>query len=193
MLYTYQDFLDADDVTKFVSSAIQSYKQSDTYKTALVADEYDAQRNTTILNVVPKLFNASGQKVFDYTASNNKLACNLFNRLNTQRCMYSLGNGVSFIDPYEAADGATDETKETLGPHFDHDVKEAAYHSLIHGVSYLFWDLDRVHVFKATEFVPLDDEYDGSLKAGIRFWQIDSNKPLNAALYEEDGFTTYRT
>ena len=192
-MLTFQDFEKADDKAEFVLSAISTYRNSDTYKTALIADEYDAQRNTTILNVVPKLFNASGQKVFDYTASNNKLACNLFNRLNTQRCMYSLGNGVSFIDPYEAADGAIDETKEMLGPHFDHDVKEAAYHSLIHGVSYLFWDLDRVHVFKATEFVPLVDEHDGSLMAGIRFWQIDSNKPLNAVLYEVDGFTTYRT
>jgi SPP1 family phage portal protein len=35
------------------------------------------------------------------------------------------------------------------------------------------------------------DEEDGSLKAGIRFWQIDDNKPLRATLYEIDGYTEY--
>lgn len=193
MLYTYQDLLDADDRVKFVSDAIATYKRSDTYRTACDADEYDAQRNVGICKVVPTIYNVAGQRVPDHTASNNRIACNLFNRLNTQRCMYSLGNGVSFIDPYEAANGATDSTKERLGKHFDHDVIEAGYHALIHGVSYLFWDVDRIHVFKATEFLPLDDEHDGTMRAGIRFWQIDPSRPLSAVLYEEDGFTEYRT
>ena len=35
------------------------------------------------------------------------------------------------------------------------------------------------------------DEDDGSLKAGIRFWQIEDNKPLRAILYEIDGYTEY--
>ncbi len=191
MIYTYQDMQEAPDLKKFVLNAIMKYKQSDMYRTALDADEYDAQRNVTISKVVPMIFNAAGRKVEDFTASNNRLACNLFNRLNTQRCMYSLGNGVSFVDPYDAQTGR-DETKERLGPNFDHNVVEAGYHALIHGVSYLFWDMDRTYVFKATEFVPIDDEYDGTLRAGIRFWQLDKNKPLNAVLYEEDGFTVYR-
>ena len=193
MLYTYQDFLDATDKASFVLSAIQRYQQSELYQTALVADLYDAQRNKTINDVVPKLFNVAGMEIPDFTASNNKLACNLFNRLNTQRCMYSLANGVSFIDPYEAAKGQEDTTKQALGPNFDHDIKEGSYYALIHGVAYLFWDMDRVHVFKATETVPLDDEYDGDMKACIRFWRIDQSKPLNAVLYEADGYTKYRT
>lgn len=192
MIRTFQDFERASDVPKFVYDAITNYKQSDTYKTALIADEYDAQRNKTILETVPKIFNVAGNKVTDTTASNNQIACNFFNRLNTQRCMYSLGNGVSFIDPYEAADNQRDTTKELLGPHFDHDIAEAGYYALIHGMSYLFWDVDRCHVFKATEFVPLDDEHDGTLRAGIRFWQLEKNRPLNAVLYEENGYTTYR-
>ena len=32
----------------------------------------------------------------DPQASNSRLASNLFHRLNTQRCQYSLGNGVTF-------------------------------------------------------------------------------------------------
>lgn len=191
MIQTFQDFEKASDVTRFVESAIQSYKQSDMYKTAQLADEYDMQRNPTVTSAVRTIFSVSGVKKEDFTASNRRIACNLFNRLNTQRCMYSLGNGVSFIDPWEAAKGQSDETKERLGKHFDHTIREAAYHALIHGRSYLFWNLDSVYEFTATEFVPLEDENDGTLRAGIRFWQLDSSKPLNAVLYEADGYTKF--
>lgn len=192
-MLTYSDFEKADDKAKFVLSAISTYKNSEEYRMAELADEYDAQRNVTIQRAIRKLYTASGAVTEDPTVANNKIACNLFNRLNTQRCMYSLGNGVTFIDPYEAAKGAVDETKELLGRHFDHVLREAGYHALIHGWSYLFWDLDRVHEFTMREFVPLVDEYDGSLRAGIRFWQLDSNRPMNAVLYEQDGYTTYQT
>lgn len=193
-MYTFQDFEKTDDVAGFVLSAIAMYKTTEEYKTALLADEYDAHRNPTIRNVVKTLYTASGVKAEDVTASNNKIGCNLFNRLNTQRCMYSLGAGVSFVDPYELANGnRRDETKERLGKHFDHSIKEAGHHALIHGKSYLFWNLDRVYEFTVPEFVPLDDENDGSLRAGIRFWQIDQSKPLNAVLYESDGYTKFRT
>jgi SPP1 family phage portal protein len=46
-------------------------------------------------------------------------------------------------------------------------------------------------VFKLTEFVPLIDEENGGIKAGIRFWQIADNKPLRFTLYEIDGYTEY--
>ena len=51
--------------------------------------------------------------------------------------------------------------------------------------------MDHIDFFKLTEFVPLYDEEDGALKAGIRFWQIDNDKPLRATLYELDGYTDY--
>lgn len=191
MIPTYQDFLETKDRLSFVRSAIESYKHSDIYKTACLADEYDAQKNPTVSNIVRTLWTASGVKREDDTVANYRIACNLFNRLNTQRCMYSLGAGVSFVDPWEAKRGEADTTKEMLGKHFDHTIREAGYYSLIHGRSYLMWDMDRVYVFKATEFVPLDDEVTGALSAGIRFWKLGLNKPLNAVLYESDGFTCY--
>lgn len=185
-MLTYQDFEKAEDKVKFVESAIASYKQSQTYRTALLADEYDGRRNPTIRDTIRAIYNVRGAKVEDYTASNHRIACNFFNRLNTQRCMYSLGNGVSFVGVGEEGE---DATKAALGPHFDHTIKEAGYHALIHGVAYLFWDIDTTYHFTAREFVPLDDETDGSLRAGIRFWQLDRNRPLNAVLYEADGYT----
>ena len=190
-MLTFQDFEKADDKTAFILNAIQQYKSSDEYEMAVLADEYDAQRNPTVTALVRVLYTVKGVKTSDFTASNHRIACNTFNRLNTQRCMYSLGNGVFFIDPFEAAKGQKDTTKERLGKHVDHVLRESSYYALIHGRSYLFWDVDQTYYFKVTEFVPLEDEYDGSLRAGIRFWRLDRNKPLNAVLYEEDGFTKY--
>ncbi|MBQ9041428.1 MAG: phage portal protein [Eggerthellaceae bacterium] len=188
--YTYQDFEKSEDWAKFVLSAISAHKNSDDYKTAVTADLYDAQKNKTINEYVKFMFTLSGSKVEDYTASNNKLASNFFNRLNTQRCLYSLGNGVSFLQPDEPQEEG-DKTKEKLGKHFDHRIKEAAYYALIHKVSFVFWNYDHIHYFKFTEFVPLWDEDDGSLKAGIRFWRIADNKPMTAVLYTADGYIKY--
>lgn len=192
-MYTFQDFENASDRSAFILSAIQSYKMSDEYQMALLADEYDAQRNPTILKATKTIYNAAGIEREDFTVSNNKIASNFFNRLNTQRCMYSLGNGISFIDPKEAQRGETDKTKEALGVHFDHTIKEAGYHALTHGKAYLFWDMDRTYEFEMTEFVPFDDETDGALRAGARFWQLASDRPLNVVLYEADGYTKYQS
>lgn len=190
--YTYQDFERAvsdQERLDFVWNAVQAHESSEQCKTAKLADLYDQQRNATINEYVQTIFSLTGSKLEDFTASNNKIASNFFARLNTQRVMYSLGNGVSFLQPDE--DGE-DKVKEALGRHFDHDVKEAAYYACIHGESYCFWNLDRMHVFKVTEFAPMWDEHTGELRAGIRYWRLAKGKPMTAVLYEEDGYTTYR-
>lgn len=185
-LYTFQDFENAQNKPDFIWSAIERHKQSEMYKTAIEADLYDRQKNTTINNYVQTIFTLSGAKVENYTASNAKIASNFFHRLNTQRCQYSLGKGVSFIDVSETGE---DTTKEALGIHFDHDIQDAAYKSLIHGVTFCFWNLDRLYCFPITEFVPFWDEIDGTLKAGARFWQLSPNHPMQVVLYEIDGYT----
>ena len=192
-MLTYQDFVEAGDAGRegFVLEAIERHKSGRAYRTARIADAYDRQENTTINAYVQKVFDITGSKLVDFTAGNNKIASNFFHRLNTQRTMYSLGQGVSFIDAGEA--GMEDETKERLGGHFDHDLRTLAYDALIHGVCFGFWNLDRLFVFPLTEFCPLWDEYDGTLKAGIRFWRIDQSRPMQAVLYEADGYTRYQS
>ena len=138
-----------------------------------------------------QIFDITGSKLVDFTASNNKIACNFFHRLNTQRVMYSLGNGVSFIDTSEA--GKKDTTKERLGKHFDYDMQMLAYKALTHGVSFAFWNIDRMCVFPLTEFAPLWDEQTGTLRAGIRFWRLDPTRPMQVVLYEEDGWSRFQT
>ena len=87
-----------------------------------------------------------------------------------------------------------DETKEKLGKDFDTVLYTAGRFARLHRVCYLFWNLDHADYFKATEFCPLFDEYDGTLKAGIRFWSLDwQNRPVTVVVYESDGYTKYRT
>ena len=166
-------------VLDFIGKAINQHVSSEEYKTAQQADEYDRQKNTTIYNYVRMIFTSTGVPVEDFTAANNKIASNFFHRLNTQRCMYSLGNGISFSDHKDkrkvnGVEQTVDLTDEMLGTEFDTDLKDGAYKALIHGV------------------VPLWDEETGALRAGIRFWQLDKDKPITAVLYEEDGYTKFR-
>ena len=201
-MLTFQDYEErlnnGESIESIIEAFIAIHKASDDYELCLTADEYDAQRNVTILEFIQMIFSVTGEKIVDPTASNNKICSNFFHRLNTQRNTYLLGNGVSFTDhKIETTDEkgrqvTIDETKEALGPKFDTDLKNAGYYALIHKVSFGFWNLDRLQVFKYTEFVPLWDEDTGDLRAGIRFWQLDDLKPLYAVFYEVDGYTKYR-
>lgn len=190
-MITYQDFLKAkehgDDIAGFVWMAITDHKASKEYEMATVADLYDRQKNKTINEYVKKIFTLTGTPIEDFTASNNKISSNFFRRLNKQRCTYSLGNGVYFAND---SDGSK---KDALGVSFDKVLYDTGYKALIHGVSFAFWNADRLYTFPLTQFVPMWDEYDGTLKAGIRFWQIDSNKPMIAILYEMDGYTRFQS
>ncbi|MBO5715920.1 MAG: phage portal protein [Clostridia bacterium] len=166
----------------FVLDAIREHKASAEYKIAADAELYDAHQNPTIMRYQKFVYNQMGQKVPDIWAANNKIASNWYNYFTTQAVQYLLGNGVTF---------GKDDTKKKLGKKFDRAVQEAASKAKNGGVSFGFWNLDHVEVFSLLELVPLPDEEDGSLKAGIRHWQIDDDKPLRATLYELDGYTDY--
>lgn len=183
-MLTYQDFEKTNerDRAKFIARLIREHEASPEFGIALDANEYDRQKNTTINRFVQKIFTASGSEIENVVASNNKRASNLFRRLNVQRCTYSLGNGVTFND---------EKLKEKLGNDFDTKLKTAAYKALIHGVSFVFFNVDHIHVFPLTEFAPLYDEMTGALRAGVRYWRLDVKRPCTAVLYEEDGYTVY--
>lgn len=201
-MYTYQDFVKDTEQTGeayAVKTAIERHCTTELYKTAKLADQYDQQKNPTINDYVRTIFNSMGVQVEDITAANNRISSNFFHRLNTQRCTYSLGNGVSFTDHVEkirdeeGKEFKIDTTKVRLGNKFDTDLKKTGYKALIHGVSFGFWNVKRLHVFPVTEFAPLWDEETGALRAGIRFWRLSDDKPMTAVLYREDGFVTYKS
>ena len=204
-ILTYQDFIKATDRVAFITNAISEHRKSEAFQTAVDAELYDKQQNSTINSVVRTIYTAAGLQIEDPTSSNNKIASNFFHRLNTQRVAYLLGNGVSFTDhitKVENPDGTVDtfdETKEAFGDDFDTTLYSVAYSGEICGSSYAYiTDAGEgkynIHLYKLTEFVPLLDEFDGSLRAGIRFWSLEWGKrPVTAVLYEEDGITEYRT
>lgn len=198
---TFQDFQKEQakgNTIEFIRQAINEHRASEQYKIALDADEYEAQRNTTIMSYVKQLYTMDGRTVPDFTSSNNRLASNFYHRLNTQRRCYSIGNGISFTKTERVTvngiETTVDRTKDFLGNDFDSAMDKAVDFALRHGISFVFWNMDHADIFKFTEFVPLWDEETGSLKAGIRYWSLDWQKrPVFVVLYEEEGYTKFRT
>lgn len=186
-ILTYNDLLEIGenerDRMEFVLDAIREHKGSELYKTAYDAELYYKHQNPTIMRFQKFVYNQFGQKVPDIWSPNNKIASNWYNYFTTQAVSYLLGNGVTF--------GKKKATKDKLGKDFDKKVQDVATHAKNGGVAFGFWNLDHLECFDLTEFVPIYDEDDGGLKAGIRFWQIDDSKPLRATLYELDGYTDY--
>ena len=184
---TYQDLIELGDREQdrmtFVLSAISEHKSSELYITAQIADEYDRKQNRTIINYQKLLYTITGQAVPDNYSANYKLTSGFFNRFTTQQVQFLLGNGITWGE---------ESTAKKLGDDFDKEIQFAAKYALCAGVSFGFFNFDHLEVFKALEFVPLYDEENGALRAGIRFWQVDSKKPLRATLYEEDGYTEYK-
>lgn len=184
---TYQDFSEVAEKSdrermEFILSAINNHKDSDLYKQAVIAKEYDAHRNVTIANFQKLLYTLNGKVIPDNYSPNYKLRSNFFANFITQETQYLLGNGVTL---------KKEENKAKLGAGFDTRLQDAAHDALVGGVSYGFWNLDHLEVFDVTEFVPLLDEENGALRSGIRFWQVCTSKPLRATLFEPDGFTQY--
>ena len=186
---TYQDLVkvgaDERDRKEFVYSLINEHKSSNDYKMAKDAYDYFRHRNVTINEYQNILYTVTGEAVPDNYSANFKMACRHFYRFITQEVQFLLGNGISWNNK---------DTEDKLGTqryNFDKQVVNAAKKALWGKAAFGFFDKDHLEVFDYLEYIPIFDENDGSMKAGVRYWQIDSNKPLRATLYELDGFTKY--
>lgn len=178
----YQDLLSAKDVPAFILRAIGDHKSSAMYRMAADAEEYDRKRNVTILAYQKLLYKVSGEVVPDNYSANYKVVSGYFNTFMTQETQYLLGKGLTLKDK---------ANKDRLGKDIDIKLQMGGRAAKVQGVSFGFWNLDHLEVFKLTEFAPLYDEENGALMAGIRFWQVADDKPLRATLYEMDGYTEY--
>lgn len=191
-MYTYQDLLEVLDKTnsgntdtpllQFVRGAIDKHK-SDTkslanYETAVLADEYYRHRDRTIVEYQRLLYEVNGQAKIDEWGANYKLSSNFLFMAINQLNQYLLSNGVAWVKS---------DTGKRLGSDFDERLQEAGTEALKCGVSFGFVNYDHVEVFNLREFVPFYDEITNQLMAGIRFWQLSSDKPLRATLYTMDG------
>ncbi len=186
---TYQDLMAVGDSDKermaFVKAYIAEHKSTPLYQTAWVADQYNRHKNLTIVEYQKILYTVSGKAIPDIWSADFKMACRHFHRFIVQENQYLLGNGVSWEHPETADKLGTDEYV------FDSQLSILGKNALVHGVAFGFFNLDHLDVFSVLEFAPLYDEENGSIRAGIRFWQISPDKPLRATLYEEDGYTDY--
>lgn len=186
---TYQDWvLVGDDEAKrkeFVRALINEHKGSEEYRVAKDAYDYFRHKNVTINEYQKILYKVTGEAVPDNYSANFKMASRHFYRFVTQEVQYLLGNGVSWNNE------GTEEILGTKTRSFDRQLINAAKKALWGRVAFGFFNNDHVDVFSILEFIPLYDELDGSMKAGVRFWQIDNYKPLKATVYEIDGYTKY--
>lgn len=185
-MLTYQDFLREattdENKINFIQKAINQHTNSDDYKKAVEAYEYYRQRNTAIMQYQKILYTVTGKSIEDVFSANHKTTSNFFYKIITQMIQYSLGNGLIFEN---------ENVKEKFTGDIDLKIKKIFRYAAIEKIAFGFYNNGNLECFKVTEFVPLWDEEDGSLKAGIRFWQIDSSKPLRATLFELDGYTEY--
>ena len=183
---TYQDLLEIGENEnarmQFVLDVIREHKASREFAIADDAEMYYKHQNPTILRYQKFVYNQFGQKVPDIWSANNKIASNWYYYFTTQAVQFLLGNGVTF---------SNEATKKKLGKDFDYKIKLLATYAKNGSVAFGFWNYDHIDAFSLNEFAPLWDEEDGTLKSGVRHWQIDDDKPLRATLYEFDGYTDY--
>lgn len=190
-MYTYQDLQAVGDGDRekmdFIRKVINEHKGSALYQNAMLADEYGRRMNRTIREYQKLLYTISGRAIPDNFSANFKVPSNFFNRFIMQENQTLLANGVTFKNA---------ATKDKLGEDFDSKVSLTGNFALSAGVCFAFYNLDHLEVLPVYStvlpcFAPLYDEEDGTLKAGVKFWQLDGTKPLRAVLFELDGYTHY--
>lgn len=172
----------------FIRQAVNGHLSSNDYKIATTAEEYYAKQNSTIRKFQKFLYSSNGQAYPDLFSANYKTRTLIFHHFVIQQVQYVLSNGVTFEQ---------DSTKARLGKTFDNRLQQLAKKAMVDGVAFGFWNLDHLEVFPfadtphAPGFVPLYDEDDGFLKAGIRYWSVSGNQTKRYTLYEMDGYTEY--
>lgn len=186
-MITYEELLEARAageaaVIELAEKAVRWWQGTDLYRTAADASAYDRHENPTISKYQKFLYTVSGQKVPDFVSANWKTKNGLFPYFIIQQSAHLLGNGVTFGDG---------RTSAALDADFDGFILEAAHAALVCGEVYTVYDAGSCRYFTPLEFVPLRSEETGAIMAGVRWWQIDADKPLRYTLMELDGFTEY--
>lgn len=193
-MLTYQDFLavgdDETEIGNFILQLIADHESSDQFKTGQIAGEFYRHNDPYQEKIEKWIYDANGNKILDKYSPNHKLTANWHFVLTTEMVGYLLGNGISFTKP---------EIKEKLGgSKFDNVLQDCLAYSANDGVSYGLVTEDGVVPLcfacdnTTPYFAGLLDEFDGALKAGVRYWRIAPNKPRIATLYTIDGYMKFR-
>lgn len=185
-MYTFQDLekYSVDEASKieFVKLAIQEHMTSPEYRMASKAIAYYRHENPDIADFEKVVYDFLGIAHKDTFSTNHKLANAYYPLIIDMGTSHLLANGIGFENI---------ALKDKLGANFDKVIKDIFTDARNCGVSYGFYNGEKLIHFKFKEFKALPDEETGIIRAGIRFTQIDADKPLIAVLYEEDGYTEY--
>ena len=176
---TFQDFLSAENRENFVKKAIDEYKSSPAFNRITEMEKYYMGGNPTLMSYFSKV-KIENQQIDVFAKI--RVPSSIFNRivlLQVNRLWY---NGVQLDDV---------EKKRRLGKYFDKTAKDIATNAAVHGVCYGFWNYDGLEMLTAKNYFPLTDEKTGAHMAGISFWQVAEEKPLQIRLFELDGYTKY--
>lgn len=192
-MLTYNDLLECgEDEEKrkaFLLRAINEHENSEKFKIGQIAGEF-YRGNDPILEKVQKIiYDMQGIGHNDIFSPNHKIYSNFYFVFVTQMIAYSLGNGVSFDNK---------AVREKLGTGFDHDVMKVLEYATNDGEAYAYILGSKIIPMsigcdkRKPIFIPLFDEEDGILRAGLRYWRLDDNAPLRITFFEEDGITEYK-
>ena len=185
-MYTYSDFekyaASEKSLLEFIGLAIAEHQTSKEYKIAQKAKAYYKHLNPDIEAVEKVIYDMLGQAHKDLFSPNHKLANAYYPKIINQSVSHLLANGISFKNP---------EVKKQLGTNLDGVCKKILTDAKNSGVSYGYFDGERLIHFPFEQFKAIYDDYTGEIRAGIRFTQIDENKPLSITLYEADGYSEF--
>lgn len=185
-MYTFQDLEKIGDNEEqriqFITACITDFKNSKLYEFGAEAKQYYEGENPHIAKAEKVVYDMLGNAHADHISPNHKIYSRYVFSAITEGTQYLLGNGVSFDD---------DAVKDKLGKEFDTIMQNLADDAQVYGCAWGYWDGTKLNLLPFLQVVPLPDEYDGSVKAVIRFWQIATDKPLMAVLYEIGGYTEY--
>jgi hypothetical protein len=185
-LYTYSDFEEyaktEEGLLTFIDLAISEHQESKEYRIAKKATAYFKHQNPDIEAVEKVIYDMLGQAHKDLFSPNHKLANAYYPKIINQGVSHLLANGISFKNP---------DVKKQLGANLDGVVKKILTDAKNCGVSYGYFDGKKLIHIPFNEFKAIYDDYTGEIRAGIRFTQIDENKPLSITLYEADGFSEF--
>lgn len=203
--YTYQDWLNTGDRLKLMMDVIATYKASDDFKNALMAQKYFAAENEAVgrkkllqpqsFTVRVKENTPHGEVVRERTEvrnveiDGNRTYSRFLYRFITQENQHLLGNGVII--------GKEGDIKARLGKGFDTTMQAIGEKALLDGVCWGYWNLDHIEPIDAVKdarsgFVALVDEETSAPMVGIQFWQLSDKRPMYVRLFEMDGVTVYR-
>ena len=195
-MLTYQDFLSVDSLPEALLRAVRACRASPGFRLAVSANAYfrgeneEISRKTILRARRTEGRDASGRRRVRAQMQDvvgNRIGNSFLFRFICQENQYLLQNGVTLPE----------EARAVLGRSFDHALTLLGEKALLHGVAWGLWNGEGLEVLEAASsplggFAPLADEADGTLRAGIQFWQLSREKPLMLRFFEPEEVTTWR-